>query len=103
MFMATMPKMQHVKYSKCECKISTDFCGEFENCQKSHWAIRIFAYTDDREDYEMFLGYVRRTSAIGNRLMKLLSDGKEHVLSLVVQYTDKAIDNDVVEIVDFKK
>ena len=103
MFMATMPKMQPVKYSKCECKISTDFYGEFENCQKSHWAICIFAYTDDGEDYEMFLGYVRRTSAISNRLMKLLSDGKEHVLSLVVQYTDKAIDNDVLEIIGFNK
>lgn len=103
MLKATMPKMQPVKYSKCKCEISTEFYGEFENCQNSHWAIRIWAYTDDGEDFETFLGYVKKTSTAGRRLMKLLSDGKEHVLSLVVQYTDKANDEGVVEIISFNK
>lgn len=103
MFKVTMPKMQLVKYSKCECEISTFFSGTFENCKKTHWNVHIRAYTEDGEDFESFEGYVSKTTKVGRRLETLLSDGKEHVLSLTVRYLDNETDNDVVEIVDFKK
>lgn len=97
-FMATKAPGLASKFV-CTCTIYDYFNWEWGSCEKTHWSVRIKAYTSDREDWETFNGYVPKESQLGKRIFNILSDGKEHKLNLVLQY-EKALDSSCVKIVD---
>ena len=102
MFKASMPKMKPVEYV-CDCEIDDYYNYEFDECEKTHWSVSIRAYTRDSEDWESFHGYVLKSSFVGKKISSILSDGKEHKMTLVIRFTKKAeINSDVVEIIGMK-
>ena len=102
MFKASMPKMKPVEYV-CDCEIDDYYNYEFDECERTHWSVSIRAYTSDGEDWESFHGYVLKSSSIGKKISSILSDGKEHKMTLVIRFTKKAEPStNIVEIIDMK-
>ena len=86
----------------CRCKLDDYYNYEWSDCEKTHWSIELYAYTDDQSDSELFSGFVEKKSALGKKIFSVLEDGKEHWANMVLQY-QLAEGTSAVKIIDFVK
>ena len=89
MFKAHKP-VTAVSYD-CSCKIDG---GDDE-----YWEVSL--YTKNREE-EHFTGSVKKSSALGKRLISVLKDGNTHNLNVTIKYSHPVTYDWMVDIIDFK-
>lgn len=85
----------------CECKIDDYYNYDFDDCEETHWSVRIHVKYKDTS--ESFWGYIPITAKDGTRIYSILRDGKYHNLNLTLRYPKTKESPDIVQIISLNK
>jgi hypothetical protein len=89
-YRALMPR--EPKTFTLECEISDYYNWGYRDARPTHYSVRMISRRPGGF-FELLHGYAAKDSPLGRRLFEVLKDGKRHVLTVRVQYTDRSEGN----------
>ena len=87
---------------RAEVKLSDDYYGGFEKARGKFWSVDVYAYDAGWENYELFNGYVSKSTLIGKKLVEVVKDGNSHRCIVKVTFAKDETFEDLLLIQDFK-
>lgn len=85
----------------CECRIDDYYNYEFNDCEDTHWSVRIHAKYKGVS--ETFSGYIQKNTKEGEYIYSILKDGESHNLNLTIRYPKTKRSSSIVQILSINK